>query len=282
MTWLDDIDFKRRLAWRQIDISGCRIPREPHMVQAEKERFLTNPMPALIGTSTDENSRSYRGGLPLLPSSLPWPTERGIPLVFEGQVNLSDVPKSKSLPWLPVGGTLFYFVGTKDIDDFDHPTLRIIHSNDAADQERDRPAATLPLLKRTNIKFVIQNTYNNNFDGYQLQFDDQNEFDDWQRRINPATNIETLWQIGGWPKELSAHPEIPQNLERKLRGLAWDDYSIITEPDFVQATSKWRYLGAVNRLGLTWAPYHDASVWVREDHALRGDFSCAALFPTCS
>lgn len=68
---------------------------------------------ALRLASTARKTASFFGGKPFVLTTFEWPKTKGLPLSFIGQLDLSEINKSK-VPWLPNTGRLLFFYDIAD------------------------------------------------------------------------------------------------------------------------------------------------------------------------
>ncbi|HWD38745.1 MAG TPA: YwqG family protein [Fimbriimonas sp.] len=65
--------------------------------------------PAIWIVDGEASSRSWLGGNPCVPSGFSWPTFRGEPIPFLGQICFADLPVAEGLPVFPKSGHLAVF-----------------------------------------------------------------------------------------------------------------------------------------------------------------------------
>jgi uncharacterized protein YwqG len=73
----------------------------------ERAKALRQPTISIVRTASGTASRF--GGQPAMPADLPWPDWNGRPLDFIAQIDLAELPASKTGFGLPESGTLFFF-----------------------------------------------------------------------------------------------------------------------------------------------------------------------------
>lgn len=91
---------------------------------------------------SNERTRSYVGGAPMLPESVQWPTlpDKDVAIPFLAQIDLGELPTLMSSP-LPSHGFLFFF-----FDFFgESPAHRVIHAADCGPTETAIPKNLVPL-----------------------------------------------------------------------------------------------------------------------------------------
>lgn len=89
------------------NLFGSKKPKVPQRDMVLLTRGLTSPAVQLV--KADARTRSYVGGQPDLPSSVPWPTRGKTPLGFLASVDLGELRQVIDLEWLPEAGSLLFF-----------------------------------------------------------------------------------------------------------------------------------------------------------------------------
>jgi len=89
-------------------------------------------------------TRSYIGGIPMLPDPTRWPTFPGedVSIPFAAQIDLSELPRIQNDP-LPSHGVLFFFFGTSNKKDT--PAHRVIYATECGASEAVLPGNLIPL-----------------------------------------------------------------------------------------------------------------------------------------
>jgi uncharacterized protein YwqG len=122
---------------------------------AEYMEYLNSLRQPAIGLKkSEERQFSKIGGLPNLPSAVPWPQWKGNPLAFLCQVDLADLPPASALPAFPRAGCLYFFYdqeqSTWGFDPKDKGSWRVLYVPDNA---RDCPQREAPQdLKKSAIR----------------------------------------------------------------------------------------------------------------------------------
>ena len=105
------------------------------------------------------------GGLPNLPSFIPWPTWKDDPLAFLCQIDLGEIPATSRGTGLPSRGHLFFFYDqwrrTSGYSPDDYMSWRVVYldSSNGVYEQRQQPRDLLTTYKRQSIAYHYVDTY---------------------------------------------------------------------------------------------------------------------------
>lgn len=275
-----DLKFDQRWIAGEIDIEGKPVARNPSAVTALKARIVATRKSALVASITEDPAVSHLGGLPNLPATLAWPSYNDKPLVLLAQIDLSELPDSGGLAWLPSTGILFYFAGHSDqSEEWSENAFRVLFAAEPSPHEQAAPLGAPLTIKRQNITFEIMDTYAPlSADNDVGHWEDNNEISMWLQNLTPVYRPSVAWQIGGWPRPLQKL-EMPYRCERRYRNLPSNDYETPKQPSFAAAMDSWRLLGQFDLHLFTQSSsgYSHGFFWVKANEAEQGDFDRAVL-----
>lgn len=249
--------------------------RNPQAVAETQARIASTRAASIIASLTDNGTISRLGGLPNLPASIAWPVFDGRPMTFLAQIDLAELPNCNDLAWLPDSGTLFYFIGCGQGDEWVEEAGRVLFSSAISPEERALPRGSATLKVSHNLVFHVVDTFAPlNAEDDLGQWQDNAVVEAWHRSLHPRFRP---WQIGGWHNPLQQH-DLPARADRSYQnrfGLNAADRSAPIEV----LKSSWRLLGQFDTDWLLTRNngYSRGYFWVREDEAKRCEFDCTVL-----
>lgn len=229
---------------------------------------------AFIGLPEETRTTCRLGGLPDMPSTLQWPLYEATPMTFLAQVDLSQLPKTDGLAWLPPSGFLFYFAGQR-AGEWVEEASAVLYSEERSLEPRTPPEDAAVSAQEQSIRFEIRKTYEPlSADHDACNDEDNREIDYWYYKLVPRF---PLWQIGGWLRPIQSH-DMPLRAERRRRGVT----SLYRgqEGDALDlALSGWRLLGQfdLERLFEGTSGYSHGYFWIKFDDSQCRHFEQAVL-----
>jgi hypothetical protein len=221
---------------------------------------------------------SKLGGQPEMPEKVAWPSSENRPRAFLAQLDLAEVRAAGGPEWLPGEGRLYAFCDDQGAGCSDHVT--IVHSAEVAGAPREWPptlSAQLRFPERRASFLVFTSIPSPDWLGVDLEAldlsdDDRDELADM---AGEAFGDELQHRIGGYPGEIQpAH--MPLECEHLARGLDPPEWDAEVPPAVERASKSWRLLLQIDSdpaLKMNWGDGGRLYVFIREKHALAGDFS---------
>lgn len=226
----------------------------------------------LLMTAADSPVFSQLGGSPQLPEQFDWPGGEKGPRTFLCQLSLAEVHAAGGPEWLPPAGRLYFFhdemrQGFADL-------VRVIHE---ADEEA--PTATLgtSTFVERSVTFQPRNSLPSldwlGVDLGDLDCDDD-ELDELADLPERDFGDGPQHRIAGYPGEIQDE-QMSLSCELLARGM--DPYKTPEPtPAIERAAKSWRLLLQIDSdkgLKMNWGDGGRLYVFIREKHALAGDFS---------
>jgi uncharacterized protein YwqG len=232
---------------------------------------------------------SWMGGLPSVASGFEWPAWSGQPLTFVAQIDLGEVARELSQPWLPKSGQLYFFVHVSEdmaggYDPDDAGAWRIMHTN--ADRAALVPAALPPgleeqsLFPKANIRFHPIDTVPTE-ERFMGQWDLTNEeFEALMDAREAPFRGQPHHQMFGYPD-----PEQDDGMELEAQlitnGVTSFDRRDPRINELAPGADQWRLLLQIDTddgLNMHWEDGGLLYFWIREQDAVKGDFSRVWMF----
>lgn len=234
--------------------------------------------PTLLMAPAKPPGFSKLGGQPEMPDGVAWPSSEGRPRAFLAQLDLAEVRAAGGPEWLPGEGRLYAFCDDHGAGCADHIT--IVYGVEAAGPPREWPAA-LPVELRfpeRRASFLVFTSIPSpdwlgvDLEDLDLSDDDRDELADM---AGEAFGDELQHRIGGYPSEIQpAHMSL--ECEHLARGLEPPEWDAEIPPAIERASKSWRMLLQIDSdpaLKMNWGDGGRLYVFIREKHALAGDFS---------
>lgn len=270
------------------------------MMQIEKVKglLLRNVRPA-VHLVTREAGRGFSklGGLPRLPAGVEWPRWQGSPLLFLGQVDLSELPASRALGGCPSVGRLYFFYdqeqSTWGFRPEDRGSWRVLYSTEApADDETAVPEGMDPagVLVEKDVEFreIVTVPDPQRFDlDVALDGEAEHELDEWlEEEIEARYDGLPQHQMGGYPKAEQSDC-MEAGIEMVCKGADCGDPAIWRRRDLEQVekeAASWRLLFQMDSdddLGCMWGDEGKLYFWVREDDLRKAHFDNVWMVLQC-
>lgn len=255
-------------------------------IRAEIE---SRSIPALMLQKTEASTKSYLGGDPLLPERVSWPSKDGNHLAFLAALDLEEVSATNVISWLPSQGRLLFFYDIENqpwgFDPKDRGGWAVLHVDEiGAEQTTQVPALpqrfvelviadSLPDYERFNDLGIVLNQVERDcyFDG----------------AIIEASGEDLDHQIGGYPRPVQGD-DMEMEAQLASNGIYCGDgsgYQSEKGKQLASGKKDWRLLlqfGSDEDLDVMWGDAGYLYFWVREQDAIRGDFSGTWLVLQCS
>ena len=233
--------------------------------------------PTLLLTPTAEQGFSKLCGDPELPSTIDWPAGHSSPRAFVAQLDLAEVRAAEGPEWLPAEGRLYAFYDPEGGGSADQ--VVILSSRDAPGPARTPPPGLSPKLRfpERRAGFLRLTSFSTldwlGIDVRELDVEPK-ELDELSALADEPFGDEAQHRIGGYPSEIQ-EANMPLECEHLARGLDYrfdDDVA----PAVARAAKSWRLLLQIDSdpaLKMNWGDGGCLYVFIREKHALAGDFS---------
>jgi uncharacterized protein YwqG len=221
-----------------------------------------------------------------MPEGVDWPSSEGRPRAFLAQLDLAEVRAVSGPEWLPEEGHIYAFYDDQGAGCADHTT--IVFSAEAAGPTRDWPAtlpAKLRFLERRASFLAFRSIPSPDWLGIDLDDLDlsDNDRDELADMAGEDFGDELQHRIGGYPSEIQP-ARMGLECEHLARGLAPPEWGAEVPPAIERAAKSWRLLLQIDSdpaLKMNWGDGGRLYVFIREKHALAGDFSkTVSLFQT--
>jgi uncharacterized protein YwqG len=235
--------------------------------------------PTLLLTPARTPGFSKLGGKPELPADVDWPAGVKTPRAFLAQLDLAVVRAADGPDWLPAEGRLFAFYDDERLGFAD--TVTVLFSLDAPSQARTWPpdlASKMRFPERRAEFLRLTSTPSLDWLGVDLRELDveDDELDQLSDLPEEPFGDELQHRIGGYPSEIQ-EAQMALECEHLARGLP-HDASEEVPPAIARAAKSWRLLLQIDSdpaLKMNWGDAGRLYVFIREKHALAGDFSRA-------
>jgi hypothetical protein len=213
------------------------------------------------------------GGLPDLPPSVPWPTNRlGDKLHLAAQLDCSSLPPIPGYP-LPESGWLYVFAEDTDRESpmpcavfhYDGPRDSLVRAPESAENElapdgRRRKLKPMYAITRAVPSFILPSYEGDGADRLPDWSDDDERLDALDAisdDLGPSPQVARLFGLGG------SHGMTGTELAREYGKRTGDDWTILLHVDFHNGS-----------MGMTkWLGDNPLQIYIRHSDLLRGDFS---------
>jgi uncharacterized protein YwqG len=245
-------------------------------------------IPALMLRKTNASTKSYLGGDPYLPTGMPWPAKDGKDLTFLASLDLGEVSATAVIPWLPKEGKLLFFYDVKNqpwgFDPKDREGWSVIHIGEIG---VDETAKIEPLPKYfVEFKTLVSLPDWQRFEQLGVELDDS-DIDTYIDGYFEWIGEEPGHQVGGYPRPVQGDD---MELEAQLasNGIYCGDASGYQSEEgrkLAAGAKDWRLLlqfSSDDDLDVTWGDVGDLYFWVKQQDAMKGDFSDVWLLLQCS
>jgi uncharacterized protein YwqG len=249
--------------------------------------------PAVHVTHTLESSKSYLGGDPVLPESIPWPTWRGRKLAHLARLSLPQLQSAHSFTWLPSEGALLFFYDWEEqpwgFDPGDRGGAIVLHVPDlpspelAPSGERDDG-----LLPRVNVEFKeIQSMPSIYSDAVCEHMLNDEEEESYTSLVESQFRGEPKHQVGGIPSPVQGD-EMEFQCQLVTNGLYCGDgqaYLSAEAERLKPGSADWKLLfqfDSDNDLDVMWGDCGTLYFWIRQQDSVAGSFDKAWLILQCS
>jgi uncharacterized protein YwqG len=231
--------------------------------------------PTLLLAPAKTTVFSKLGGAPELPEGIAWPEGEKAPRAFLAQIDLGEVKAADGPDWLPPEGRLYAFHDEWRAGFADE--VRILSSQAppgpaapppstlaARWRFQERGAVFLPFISIPSLDWL-------GVDVADLDVSEA-ELDELADAPNEPFGDELQHRIGGYPSEIQ-DGRMRLECEYLARGLEPEGEP---PPNILRASREWRLLLQIDSdpaLGMNWGDGGRLYVFVRQKHALAGDFS---------
>jgi uncharacterized protein YwqG len=244
--------------------------------------------PAVHLVKSADETRSFFGGAPLLPSTV-WPSKGGTPLTFLASIDLASLSETLPVPWLPSSGRLLFFYDLEQqpwgFDPKDRGGWAVVF---VGDDMTSPPSVSGPLtLPVHHVSFQKITSYPSweRPEVAALRLTDSES----DRLIDLASSVygdSPGHQIGGFPNPIQSDA---MELECQLasNGLYCGDPSGYQHPDvgrLQDGAADWRLLLQIDSDDDVKVMWGDAGIlyfWIREADARAGRFENAWVVLQC-
>ena len=229
--------------------------------------------PTLLLVPAAEPGFSKLGGEPELPEGTVWPADAHRPRTFLGQIDLAAVAAHSSIEWLPDAGRLYAFYdpdrnGLADV-------VSVLHGLDPPGPPAPTPKGGKRPFPERRVAFTPLRSAPS-FDWLGLGASEVDVEPENLEAIGTAPSADAVQhRIGGYPNEIQ--PERMwlscEHLARGLSDPVWDE---AIPPAIQRAAKAWRLLLQIDSdpaLKMNFGDGGRLYVFIREQHARRGDFS---------
>lgn len=239
-----------------------------------KARLVRMKRPTLLLTPAGTPGFSKMGGDPNLPAHLAWPMADGRPMTFAVQIDLAALGENGP-DWAPKSGCLFAFFDEARYGFADQ--VKVLYS---AENAWESGVETPPGAKRLKERYVAMEPYESipsldwlNVDLVEANLDDA-ELDELAMLPDEPFGDELQHRVGGYPSEIQGGC-LRIEAEYLARGLPEPGETDVP-PAIDRASRQWRLLLQIDSdpdLGVRFGDGGRLYVFIRERHALAGDFS---------
>jgi uncharacterized protein YwqG len=239
-----------------------------------RARMRRREQPTLLLTPARAPGFSKLGGDPDLPADILWPTGPEGPLSFLAQIELKAVRSQGGPPWLSSDGVLYAF---GDLGGYGDPNqVRVLYSLDAPANVQKAPVGARSFSERRVAVVVYASIPSLDWLGIDVaEFDvDPDELDELADAPDRAYGDELQHRVGGYPSELQDERMAItcERIRRRMPPYSEEE----TTPAIERAARAWRLLLQIDSdpgLGMSWGDSGRLYVFVREQDALKSDFT---------
>jgi len=233
------------------------------------------------------------GGLPDLPTGVPWPEWRNGPLSFIAQLRLEDLAPFDSAKVLPQRGILYFFYdreqGVWGFDPDDHGGWRILfHEGAASGLKRTPTPSNLPEESRYSSCALrsSQDATVPPVDAWEIRpygLMENDAYWDFLDRLAPEG--EPIHRVFGYPDQIQN--EMRTECQLVSHGIYHGDLSWKRDPraaDLAKGAPEWRLLLQIDsdeRPGFMWGDSGRLYYWIREADLHGRNFDNAWLVLQC-
>jgi uncharacterized protein YwqG len=252
-------------------------PGQPGVAASLVGRMKRAARTTLLMTPTRTPGFSKLGGEPELPPDVDWPEGARASRAFLAQVDLAEAQAGEALDWLPPEGRIYAFLDQERYGYAD--AVRILSTAEPPGPPRASPD-DLPRKSRfpeRRVGFLSMKSTPSldwlGIDVCDLDVSDE-ELDTLADMPNAPFGDELQHRIGGYPSEIQ-ETNMRLACEHLARGLEYDPGGE-AEPAIERASRSWRLLLQIDSdpaLKMNWGDGGRLYVFVRAQHALKGDFS---------
>lgn len=259
--------------WRRLT-GKTRPPRTAGGSDASRLRGRMKRMTqrTLLMTPAQSPAFSQLGGSPQLPQLFDWPAGEKGPRTFLCQLSLSEVHAAGGPEWLPSTGRLYFFY-----DDWRRGLADLVHVIHQPDEDAStnglgpgafvaRPVTFQPKTSLPSLDWL-------GVDPAELDCGDD-ELDELAELPEREFGTDPQHRIGGYPGEIQDE-QMGLSCEYFARGMNPYKNPEAT-PAIERASKAWRLLLQVDSdksLKMNWGDGGRLYVFIREKHAIAGDFS---------
>jgi len=251
-------------------------------------------VPAIHVMKSSDRSRSHLGGVPNLPSSVPWPERKGRRLGFLARLSLADLQRTQAVEWLPASGALLFFYDLEEqpwgFDPADRGAAVVLHVDDLelpppiSDGEAPSLSTAIP---HQDLAFrAIRSCPFDRSEIDALQLSDE-EGDAMCELIDAEFRGTPKHQVAGYPSPVQGD-DMELECQLVTHGLYCGDPSGYQDPraaSLRDGARHWQLLfqfDSDDELGVMWGDAGTLYYWVERQAAAQGDFSNAWLILQCS
>lgn len=244
--------------------------------------------------SANRDVRSKVGGLPNLPTAIPWPMWKGKPLAFICQIDVEETPEKEGVDDPLKTGMLFFFYdqeqSTWGFDPKDRGSWRVIYAKDGIpDSVAEAPPGLIDDY-RYDEKFVMFREIMSRTSGDRLGLDfsamSEDEYDECDEVIAEPYGDFPKHQIGGYPFVVQ-NDSMEMESQLASNGLYVGDSSGYEDPraeGLAQGATEWRLLLQIDSdddTGMMWGDCGLIYFWIKQSDFMRADFEDTWMILQC-
>ncbi len=231
---------------------------------------------------------SKLGGIPDLPETVAWPEHGGRPMLFLGQIRLSDLSDVDETDALPDSGVLAFFYDAEEqpwgFDPEDRGAWRVIHSDDELLARREPPLDTAVAGRAAALSFEYALTLEP-FLSSEVGQDERERYGVfWDAHV--ATSEEPNHRMLGLPAPIQ-DPYMGAAAQLASNGIYMGervDYSDPAILELLDGAGAWRMLLQLDSddiPGFMWGDAGRLYFWIRNDSLERHDFDDVWVILQC-
>ncbi|WP_444894994.1 YwqG family protein [Microbulbifer sp. SSSA005] len=243
--------------------------------------------------SSDKETASFLGGLPLTRTSIDWPRKNDKPLGFIAQFDLEEINPEKVIDWLPSHGRLLFFYDLEEwpwgFDPKDRGGWAVIYeSGDGDFQSTELPDDLNEDHVAPEIKYVISERFTSFPDSQRISFEKLglSEDEEYYEFLNELYGDEPRHQVSGFPSPIQndSMEEECQLVSGGVNCGGPEGYNSKEAKLLREQENDWRLLfqfDSDDDIEIMWGDLGMLYFWVKESEARNANFSNAWLVLQC-
>lgn len=272
-----------------------------------QERMLALGQQCLRFVVSEQQTRSFLGGKPVVAANIEWPRKGDKLLGFIAQLDLGEINKDKVIHWLPSSGRLLFFYElVPSSSDWSYPddqsSWAVLYEDghealyemvQPIDLREDEIIPSIKYLKAfpgtsyPEADSLFQSAYNSLPNRRRVLFETagltEDDDEDYQDFVKESYGEEPLHQVGGFPIPMQSG-DMEEHCQGAIHGI-YDAVTYSQQPiELRQGADDWKLLFQFDSdrdIDVMWGDVGMIYFWIREDDAKKRDFSNCWLILQC-